>query len=205
MPTATVRGAVTDEKSLITRSWWRPPGSEAWMPIGEYGMRDAQTFPVAFDGDGSMIVASNVGRDTYALYRYDPVKNAPGAELVAYPRADFATGIVYDRWKKRIVGLRYDAERAGAAWFDDEWARIQASVDKALPDTVNRISRGEDKRVPGDVILGHRSGHLLPARRRHQQARVSGRRAQGHRASKRCPRASPSAIPRATASRSRRT
>jgi dipeptidyl aminopeptidase/acylaminoacyl peptidase len=141
-----LRGAVTDEKSLITRSWWRPPGSEAWMPIGEYGMRDAQTFPVAFDGDGSMVVASNVGRDTYALYRWDPVKNAPGAELAAYPRADFATGIVYDRWKKRIVGLRYDVERAGAAWFDDDWARIQASVDRALPDTVNRISRGEDKR-----------------------------------------------------------
>jgi dipeptidyl aminopeptidase/acylaminoacyl peptidase len=140
-----LRGAVTDEKSLITRSWWRPPGSEAWELIGEYRLRDAQTLPVAFDGDGSMIVASNVGRDTFALYRWDPAKKAPGVELAAYPRADFAAGIVYDRLKKKVVGMRYDVERAGTVWFDDDWARIQAVVDKALPDTVNWIARGNDK------------------------------------------------------------
>ncbi|MEP7062725.1 MAG: prolyl oligopeptidase family serine peptidase [Betaproteobacteria bacterium] len=140
-----LRGAVTDEKSLITRSWWRPPGSEAWVLIGEYGLRDAQTLPVAFDGDGGMIVASNVGRDTFALYRWDPVKKAPGIELAAYPRADFAAGIIYDRQKKKVVGMRYDVERAGTAWFDDDWARIQAAVDKALPDTANWIARGDDQ------------------------------------------------------------
>ncbi|HEY7945305.1 MAG TPA: S9 family peptidase [Casimicrobiaceae bacterium] len=147
-PDGRLRGAVTDEKSLISRSWWRPPGSDKWEMIGEYGLRDSRIQPVAFDGDGSMIVASNVGRDTYALYRWDPVKKAPGAELAAYPRADFEEGLVYDRGKKKIVGLQYSVERAGSVWFDDDWARLQAAVDKALPDTANRLSRGD-----GNVYL----------------------------------------------------
>jgi dipeptidyl aminopeptidase/acylaminoacyl peptidase len=138
-----LRGAVTDEKSLITRSWWRPPGSDHWEMIGEYGLRDSRTLPVAFDGDGGMIVKSNVGRDTYALYRWDQPRKTPGAELAAYPRADFESGLVYDRWKKKYVGLRYDVERAGAVWFDEEWARMQATVDKALPGTVNVLSRSD--------------------------------------------------------------
>jgi len=136
-----LRGVVTDENTLVTRSWWKPAGSDRWVQIGTYGLRDSRVEPVAFDGDGSMIVASNVGRDTFALYRWDAAKNAPGEALAAYPRADFDSGLVYDDAKKKIVGMRYDAEREGAVWFDDEWARIQASVDKALPDTVNRISR----------------------------------------------------------------
>ena len=136
-----LRGVVTDEKSLVTRSWWKPPGSNQWELIGTYGLRDARVLPVAFDGDGSMIVASNIGRDTFALYRWDAVRKAPGDVLAAYARADFDEGTVYDDQTRKIVGVRYDAERAGAVWFDDEWARVQAALDKALPDTVNQIAR----------------------------------------------------------------
>ena len=111
--------------------------------IGEYGLRDAQTLPVAFDGDGSMIVASDVGRDTFALYRWDAAKKTRGEELAAYARADFGEGgrLIYDDRKKRIVGMRYDAERAGTVWFDDDWARVQATADKALPATANYLAR----------------------------------------------------------------
>ncbi|MEO6927655.1 MAG: prolyl oligopeptidase family serine peptidase [Casimicrobiaceae bacterium] len=138
-----LRGVVTDENTLVTRSWWKPPGSDKWTLIGTFGLRDSRIVPVAFDGDGSMIVASNVGRDTFALYRFDAATNAVGEELAAYPRADFEDGLVYDYAKKKIVGMRYDAERAGAVWFDDDWARVQAAVDKALPDTANQLARGD--------------------------------------------------------------
>jgi dienelactone hydrolase len=140
-----LRGAVTEEDhGLAVGTWWRPAGSEQWEAIGRYKRGDARTLPLAFDGDGSMIVASNVGRDTYALYRWDAARKAPGEQLAAYPRADFDDGddFVYDPRKKKIVGFRFDVERAGAVWFDDDWARVQAAVDKVLPNTVNLLSRG---------------------------------------------------------------
>lgn len=150
------RGVVTVEKGTIQRSWWRPAADAKWQLIGEYRYGAPGVFPVAFDGDGSMIVASDVGRDTAALYRFDAAKNAPGELLAAHPHVDLTSGLVYDRRAKRVVGLRYEGARPGYAWFDDEWARIAASVDKALPGRHHDLSRG------GNRLLIHSSSDVDP-------------------------------------------
>jgi dipeptidyl aminopeptidase/acylaminoacyl peptidase len=87
-----------------------------------------------------------VGRDTFALYRWDDKKNAPGEMLAGYDHADIASGLVYDRRKHRIVGVGYDAERPGYVWFDDDWARVAKAVDTALPGRVNTLQRGDADR-----------------------------------------------------------
>jgi hypothetical protein len=63
-----------DPKTLETITWYRPNVKAKWEmlwknpPDGAQDSMDA----VAFEPDGkSLIVASNVGRDKYALYRYD--------------------------------------------------------------------------------------------------------------------------------------
>ena len=150
------RGVVTVEKGTIQRSWWRPAADAKWQLIGEYRYGEPGIVPVAFDGDGSMIVASNVGRDTAALYRFDAAKNAPGELLAAHPHVDLTSGLVYDRRAKRIVGLRYEGARPGYAWFDEEWARLAASVDKALPGRHHDLSRG------GNRLLIHSSSDVDP-------------------------------------------
>ena len=150
------RGVVTVEKGTIQRSWWRPAADAKWQLIGEYRFGEPGIVPVAFDGDGSMIVASNVGRDTAALYRFDAAKNAPGELLAAHPHVDLTTGLVYDRRVKRIVGLRYEGARPGYAWFDEAWARLAASVDKALPGRHHDLSRG------GNRLLIHSSSDVDP-------------------------------------------
>jgi dienelactone hydrolase len=150
------RGVVTVEKGTIQRSWWRPAADAKWQLIGEYRYGEPGIVPVAFDGDGSLIVASNVGRDTAALYRFDAAKNAPGELLAAHPHVDLTSGLVYDRRAKRIVGLRYEGARPGYAWFDEEWARLAASVDKALPGRHHDLSRG------GNRLLIHSSSDVDP-------------------------------------------
>ena len=142
-----VRAAVSIDKGTIRRFYWRPDGDAKWILQGEHGLHDPAIQPIAFDGDGTLIVASNKDRDTLALYRYDPAKKALGQMLAAHPHADLAGGLVYDRTRKRIVGLGYDAERPGAAWFDEDWARIQKSVDAALPDRMNALTRGDAPRM----------------------------------------------------------
>lgn len=137
-----VRAAITSEnKGLASAVHWRAAPGENWVKLTEFGHRDHGFHPVEFDGDGSLLVASNLDRDTFALQRYDAQARKPGEVIAAHPRADLYGDLVFDPRKNAIVGLRYDAERPGSAWLDDDWARLQQTIDAALPDRVNVISR----------------------------------------------------------------
>jgi dipeptidyl aminopeptidase/acylaminoacyl peptidase len=106
--------------------------------------------PVAFDGDNrSVLVWSDLGRQTRALYRYDPATRQLGELVVAdetydivipniesFPRSHH---IVFDPSKSRIVGIGYYADRLRFHWLDSEIAAIHQQVEAALPDTVHSI------------------------------------------------------------------
>jgi len=145
-----VRAAVTEEKGTTTRVWWRPKEIANWTELGSHGTRGARVLPVAFDGDGSLIVASNVDRDTFALYRYDLEQRKLGELLVAHPRADIAGGIRFDRTKNRIVGVQYEAERPGTAWFDDVGRGCRRRSTRRSPVT-STTSRGAAVRARSSI------------------------------------------------------
>jgi dipeptidyl aminopeptidase/acylaminoacyl peptidase len=44
-----------------------------------------------------------------------------------------------------VIGVTYDSEKAGVAWFDEKLAAVQSAVDKALPNTVNALSWSDDR------------------------------------------------------------
>ena len=143
-----VRIAVTDEPGGKARTYWRASEETPWQMIEEYPSHLPNYIPVAFDGDGSLVVATRAGgRDTLALHRFDPTAKELGELLAAHPDVDLDGGIVYDARSERIVGVRYRGERPGTAWFDEEWARVAASVDRALPGRVNAIERGAGPNV----------------------------------------------------------
>jgi hypothetical protein len=67
--------------------------------------------------------------------------------VISHPERDVESGnagLVVDYRARKILGLRYANDRPSVEWFDAEWARIQKSVDTALPDTVNLIQGRED-------------------------------------------------------------
>jgi dipeptidyl aminopeptidase/acylaminoacyl peptidase len=135
-----VRAAVEVEKGTINRVFWRPDEEAKWVQIGEFPMRASQFQPVAFDGDGALFVSSNIGRNTAAIYRFDIEKKALGILLAAHPQVDLNGGLLIDRDKNRVIGLTYQADRPGVAWFDEDWARLQKSVDAALPGRRNLLA-----------------------------------------------------------------
>jgi dipeptidyl aminopeptidase/acylaminoacyl peptidase len=134
-----VRAAVEQEKGTI-RVFWRPDEEATWVQLGQFPLREARFEPIAFDGDGTLFVASNVGRDTEAIYRFDTEKKVLGALVAAHPQIDLNGGLVFDRIKNRVVGVTYQADRPGVAWFDADRARLQQAVDAALPAHRNLIS-----------------------------------------------------------------
>jgi len=171
-----VRAAVEIDKGTTVRVYWRPDETSKWVRIEEANHRDAMFIPVAFDGDGTLLVTSNIGRDTWAIYRYDSDKRALGDELAAHPQVDLKAGLIFDREKNRIVGLSYQADRPGHVWFDDESAKLQQAVDKALPGRMNDIARAGPRALvtsysdtdPGSFYLldiAARRLELLAARR----------------------------------------
>ena len=171
-----VRAAVELDKGTTVRVFWRADERSKWVQLEEANHRDAMFLPVAFDGDGSLFVTSNIGRDTWALYRYDTQKRAIGAEVAAHPRVDLQGGLIFDRRRNEVVGLRYEAERPGFVWFDEGRARLQKAVDDALPGRVNAIALADTRALvtsfsdtdPGSFYLfdiEHRKLEYLAARR----------------------------------------
>ncbi len=140
-----VRGAVTIENGTTQRVFSRVSADAAWVELGAYGIRDAHMLPLAFDADGTLLVASDIGRDTAAIYRYDAQQKALGEVVAAHAEADLTEGLVRDPKTRRIVGIHYQGERPGSAWFDSDWARLQKTVDTALPGHVNTIVRRGDR------------------------------------------------------------
>ena len=153
-----VRAGITDEKSLRSKVFYRAGENAPWEQLGDFGLRDHRMLPVGFDGDGTLFVASNVGRDTFAIYTYDSGKKAIGELVVGHDRVDIFDGLsvggvgfeglVFDGRKNKIVGVRYNFDREATAWLDQDWARMQAGVDAALPGHVNVLRRvGNGSRV----------------------------------------------------------
>jgi len=140
------RAVVTDEKSTSSRVFWRADEESNWVQLAEFHLGAPRLIPIAFDGDGSLIVASDIGRDTFAIYRYDALKKTVGEELAAHPQVDLTAGLVFDLQKDRIVGVEYQGQLPGAAWFDEDWARLQHAVDTALPGRMNLLT-GRTSRV----------------------------------------------------------
>ena len=140
-----VRAAVEVDKGTTVRVFWRPDEHSKWVRLAEANHRDAMFIPVAFDGDGSLFVTSNIGRDTWAMYRYDTDKRAIGAEVAAHPQVDLKDGLIFDRrrtgssvWVIRPIGPgSYGSTTVGAT---------AKSIDDALPGRVNAMSRADTRR-----------------------------------------------------------
>ncbi len=135
-----VRAAVELEKGTTYRVFWRPDQEAKWVLLAETNHRDPRFMPVAFDGDGTLFVTSNIGRNTWAIYRYDTERRSLGDPVAAHPQVDLTGDLIFDRRKNQVVGLTYQADRPGVAWFDEDSARVQKAVDAALPGRMNMIA-----------------------------------------------------------------
>lgn len=90
-------------------------------------------YPQSFDAGNHMIyVLSNIGRDKVALVKYDPITKKETEELYSNPDYDLG-GAFYDRKKKDLVSVWWDADKEQKHFFNKEWGEMQATVEKQLP------------------------------------------------------------------------
>lgn len=142
--------------------WWLPPQGRAWQKIDDQPLYEGAGFsPIAIEADGTLIVAARHRRDTQALHVYDLAKGRLDPEpLVAVQGYDVHT-LRFDRRRRVAIGATVAAQRPTAVWFDEGLAKVQATVDKALPaGRANRLLCGDCVGAPRVVV--HSEGDRQP-------------------------------------------
>ena len=150
---ARYEGWITDDKGIprvmtastgtVVRIWYRAGENEPWRKIDERPALQPGWAPLAVDRDDkTMLVRDQRTRDKAAVVRYDPATGTFGEVLAEHPQVDLDDLI---RESGRVVGVRYDADRPGHAWFDEELARVYRTVDASFPGMTNSISWSRDR------------------------------------------------------------
>ncbi|MEO7760968.1 MAG: hypothetical protein ABIS68_03540, partial [Casimicrobiaceae bacterium] len=146
--TATVKDTVT--KVVYYRDGENAP----WTEIGRYDANKGPTFvPLAFESDDKTLqVASNQGRDTMAVYRYDSSAKKLGELIAFHPRYDIGAdasgarvaGVLTSVKDDKIIGYRVDGPKPETVWVDEYYAKVQAMLDATFKDRINNFRRTPD-------------------------------------------------------------
>lgn len=122
--------------------------------------------PIGFGADPNILYlrADHNGKD--AIFKADVTKPGSAMELVVKDdNYDISGGLIYSPKTRDAVGVYHDEAEGGRIYWDEEYKRLQAAVDRALPDTTNYLNDfSEDgkkylvystsDRNPGQYFLG---------------------------------------------------
>jgi acetyl esterase/lipase len=137
--------AAKDDRRTV---YWRSDVGRPWEQVADFTRFDGEGFePLLLDAQNRLLVLATKGRDTEALYRFDPATKALESEpLVALKGFDLDPVIESDSATHDILGLHFRMEQGGSYWFDPALRKIQQGVDAALPaGRVNRLYCGRCK------------------------------------------------------------
>jgi dipeptidyl aminopeptidase/acylaminoacyl peptidase len=146
------RFAVSGADDASQSVHYREDDKAPWRKVHTAKIGEPVFAPIAFSPTDAneLYAASNEGRDTTAVFSYDVRTMKRGNLIAANAIVDMgltddgggnAGALVFDATVGKLVGVRYNAEKAGTVWLDDDYKNLQRSIDAALPDAVNRFSR----------------------------------------------------------------
>lgn len=99
---------------------------------------------VRFVGQNQGVVLTNGVTGRFAVYGYDFATDTRGAAIFEHATAD-VTAVLVGR-NGEVDGITYEDDRQRIHWIDPEYRRLQATIDRALPNKINRmIDRSADQ------------------------------------------------------------
>jgi dipeptidyl aminopeptidase/acylaminoacyl peptidase len=126
--------------------WYRENAEAKWENLAKTEMlaetlavSEVRVNPVAFDYDNvTLYASSSEGRDKSAMYKVD-MKTRKKELLFEHPLIDVNGGLVFSETQKKLLGIRYNADKPAVKWFDPEMEKLQRMVDNTFPKTINAI------------------------------------------------------------------
>lgn len=138
-------------------NWYKPAGESEWVKLAEFTVGENGWTPMFVpDQNDALIIGSSIGRDTAAIFLYDTKKREIGELLAGASNQDIVDvkGVNQGEFKYLTTSGMLPQQ----FWFDTQWARLQASVDQALPHRINILSGDPRRKVLiysyGDVEPG---------------------------------------------------
>lgn len=152
-----MNSAFWDDKTTLSH-WFRPLGSDEWQKIEDAKVTD-ETWRLlgASSTSDDLVVASRQGRDTYAVFSYDPRQRQLRELLAGHPKEDIVALDDVNASTYRSVAT--SGMKPVRQWFDSRWAGLQQAADEALPNRLNRLS-GD----PRGLVLVESRGDVDPGR-----------------------------------------
>ncbi len=131
--------------SKITH-WYRTRAGKDWQKIAEFKVTD-DFWEVLYvpEEDDSLVILSNAGRDTKAVFRYNVAKREISEMMAGHPTQDIVD--VEGLGQAEFKSVSTSGLRKETFWFDAQWKAMQTSVDAALPDRINIMTGDPKKRV----------------------------------------------------------
>ena len=142
-------------------AWYVRKSTEApWQMVEDASANLSK--PMAFDTDGkTLYVLSRRNGEHAALYAYDVAAGTWDGPILKHAKRDISAAFRSDFARRQFLGISYQDEKPAFLWFDPKYAKIQKSVDAALPERTNQIEEGGDSWLvvsssaaePGEVYL----------------------------------------------------
>jgi len=168
-----VRGALAIE-GLKGTLLYKGKGEEKFKVLREYNAEEANIEPLAFDFDNKkLFVASDLDRDTKAIFYFDPETNKLGEQIFAHDNVD-VTSLSFSRMRKKLTTISYFDKYPEEVYFDEQTAKMMTSLKQAFTDKVVTITSRSDDEVlnivyaasdtdPGQYYLFNQNDNSLKA------------------------------------------
>ena len=107
-----------------------------------WGPSTTRFSPIKIAVDGKLYVAHSPQEagSGEALFVADVVTGKIADVPVISARGfDLDPVLIEDRRQHKVIGVRYQTDAEGVAWFDDDMKAVQARLDKQLPGRINRL------------------------------------------------------------------
>jgi dipeptidyl aminopeptidase/acylaminoacyl peptidase len=118
--------------------WHRESADAQWTKIDDRGLNEDHWEPLAATGPNELLIYSREGRDTWAVFTYDPTTRQRKEMVAGHPKEDiaFVAGLHLERPAVVVTG----GLKPSRYWLEPRWAEVQSEVDKALPNHINILS-----------------------------------------------------------------
>jgi dipeptidyl aminopeptidase/acylaminoacyl peptidase len=159
-----VRTCLSLEEDLSRSLFYRADRDSPWQTVGRFTDSTGYIFPVGFTADNkTLYVISNYGRDTRALFEFDPATATQRKMLYEAPGVDIAEP-VYATDGRRLIGVTYHLDASYVYYLDPEMERLQHELNTSFPgysvtissrsaDGARAMVRVENDQTPGKYYL----------------------------------------------------
>ncbi|BAO43011.1 S9 family peptidase [Thiolapillus brandeum] len=141
----------SDKSDASSELLYRETEDAPWKVLATSHLGQENTEYAGFSADNkTLYISSAVGRDRQAVYTLDP---ATGKKELVFGHDEVDVGTPsFSPSDHRPLGIGYITDKPHMHYLDTKFGSIQKALDKALPDTLNRLTSLTDDEKTAVVV-----------------------------------------------------